>query len=152
MLREGFFCVLSVTSPKYLAVATVMGRRGISLGLTLYCLLCSYGLIPRSFSLLEGHLLIFFKVYFALKEQFYLCVLHVPAHFMCLWLKFFLPVYQTAVSRTVHLDIFLNYRLINFHSLVLVFFFLFFHFVWIKIFWIFIWPLVVTVSHPHSSM
>lgn len=48
----------------------------------------------------------FLKVYSALKEQFYLHVFYVPVYFMGLQLKFFLPVYLTAVYRTVHIDIY----------------------------------------------
>lgn len=76
-------------------------RKGISLGLVLYCLLCSYGLIPKYFSLLVGPLLMFFKFYSALKEQGVLCKFYVPTPFIGLQLKFFLPVDQIAVYRTL---------------------------------------------------
>lgn len=147
MVQEGSFCVLSIAFLKHLAVATVMGRRGISPGLTLYWLLCSYGLTPKPFSLLEGPLLIFFKIYSALKEQFYLHIFYVPIYFMGLQLKFFLLVYQTAVYRTVHLDIFLSYRLINCQ----IFFSLFLLCVG-QNFLRFIGLLGLSLSLPYSSM
>lgn len=76
-------------------------RKGISLGLALYCLLCSYGLIPKYFSFLVGPLLMFFKFYSALKEQGVLCKFYVPTPFIGLQLKFFLPVDQIAFYRTL---------------------------------------------------
>lgn len=133
MLQEGSFCVLSVAFPRHLAVATIMGRRGISPGLTLYLLLRSYGLISTPFSLLEGPLLMFLKVYSALKEQFYLHVFYVHIYFMGLQLKFFLPVYLTAVYRTVHIDIYFKLQANQF-SVGFFFLFLFFYFVWIRFF------------------
>lgn len=101
----------------------------------------------------------FLKVYSALKEQVYLRVFYVPIYFMGLQLKFFLPVYLTAVYRTVHIDIYFKLQANQF-SVVFFFFFSFstlcgsdfFEYSYGLLLSLYLFPIALCKHNGHSKM